>query len=112
MYSRIITPVTAILGMALAMSLTSCTGSEPSEGDMKDAMLQEMNRPEGNTPVIPISIQSFKKEACNKPNEQGYHCTFEALVQSTNIGASMYNNVRAGDFYKDSAGKWAMRPPF
>jgi hypothetical protein len=34
-------------------------------------------------------------------------------VLSTNIGASMYNNIIMGIFYFDKAsGKWAMRPPF
>ncbi len=31
------------------------------------------------------------------------------------MGASMYNNISFGDFYKDKdkdTGKWAMRPPF
>jgi hypothetical protein len=61
----------------------------------------------------PITIKFFKKEACDKPpTAQGFHCTFDVQVASRNIGASMYNNIRSGDFYKDDSGKWAMRPPF
>jgi hypothetical protein len=34
-------------------------------------------------------------------------------VTSANIGASMYNNIPFGEFYKDKeSGKWKMRPPF
>jgi hypothetical protein len=97
-----------------ALGLTGCGGgSEPSEAEMKDAMLYMMNHPPGMTNVAPIKITFFKKEACNKPNEQGFHCTFEVTVASSNIGASMFNNIIMGDFYKDKdSGKWAMRPPF
>ena len=54
------------------------------------------------------------KEACDKPNEQGYRCTFEVQVASANIGASMYNNIPFAVFYKDKdrGGQWNMRPPF
>jgi len=35
------------------------------------------------------------------------------MVASANIGASMYNNIPKGWFYKDKdSGKWMMRPPF
>jgi|SRR5580704_4269135 hypothetical protein len=98
-----------------AFGLTGCVGggSEPSEAEMKDAMLFMMNHPPGMTNAAPITIKFFKKEACDKPNEQGFHCTFEVTVASSNIGASMYNNIMMGDFYKDKeTGKWAMRPPF
>ena len=98
-----------------AFGLTGCSGggSEPSETEMKDAMLYMMNHPTGITNAEPITITSFKREACNKPNEQGFHCTFDVTVASSNIGASMYNNIAMGDFYKDKdTGKWAMRPPF
>jgi len=98
-----------------AFGLTGCFGggSEPSETEMKNAMLYTMNHPPGITNAEPITITFFKKEACNKPNEQGFHCTFEVTVASSNIGASMYNNIVMGDFYKDrDTGKWAMRPPF
>jgi hypothetical protein len=34
-------------------------------------------------------------------------------VASSNIGASMYNNIPQAFFYVDKeTGKWAMRPPF
>lgn len=100
--------------LILGLSLTGCVGaSEPSEAEMKEAMLFAMNHPPGITNVAPISIRFFKKEACNKPNEQGFHCTFDVQVASSNIGASMYNNISAGDFYKDKdSAKWMMRPPF
>jgi hypothetical protein len=43
----------------------------------------------------------------------GYNCRFDIQVASSNIGASMYNNVPMGFFYVDKEpGKWAMRPPF
>jgi hypothetical protein len=87
------------------------SGSEPSESEMKDAMLQEMNHPPGDTVSDPVEITFFKKEACDAPTPQGYKCTFDVKVASRNIGASMYNNIPFAVFYKDS-GKWAMRPPF
>ena len=105
----------AILISVLAFGLTGCSlgESEPSEGQMKDAMDYEMNHPTGATNADPITIKSFKKEACDKPTPQGYRCTFEVNVASANIGASMYNNIPFGMFYKDKdSGKWMMRPPF
>ena len=99
---------------ALLFALAGCTGggSEPSEAQMKDAMLYAMNHPPGVTVSDPVTIKFFKKEACNKPpTAQGFHCSFDVPVASSNIGASMYNNISFGDFYKDG-GKWAMRPPF
>ena len=55
----------------------------------------------------------LKKEACDKPTPQGFKCTFDVKVASRNIGASMYNNIPFGEFYKDKeSGKWMMRPPF
>ena len=98
-----------------ALGLAGCSGggSEPSEAEMKDAMLFEMNHPPGIANSDPITITFFKKEACNKPNEQGVHCTFQVMVASANIGASIYNNIVMADFYMDkSTSKWAMRPPF
>lgn len=89
----------------------SGAGSEPSESEMKDAMLQEMNHPPGETVSDPVEITFFKKEACDAPTPQGFKCTFDVKVASRNIGASMYNNVPFAMFYKDS-GKWMMRPPF
>jgi hypothetical protein len=98
---------------AIALGLAGCvfSGSEPSEGEMKDAMLEAMNHPPGITVSDPIKITFFKKQACDNPTKQGYNCTFNVTVASANIGASMYNNISAGVFYKDS-GKWMMRPPF
>jgi hypothetical protein len=51
--------------------------------------------------------------ACDNPTPMGYNCRFDIQVASSNIGASMYNNVPMGFFYVDKeTGKWAMRPPF
>ena len=80
---------------------------------MKEAMLYAMNHPPGEPAGDPISIKFFKKEACDAPTPQGFHCTFDVQVMSSNIGASMYNNIPGAVFYVDkSTGKWAMRPPF
>jgi hypothetical protein len=91
-----------------------CFGSaaEPSESQMKDAMLYEMNHPVGgpaNAP--PVSINLFKKQGCDAPTPRGINCFFSVRVVSTNIGDSMYNNIPSAVFYKEG-GKWAMRPPF
>ena len=103
-------------GGALVLGLAGCGGAggeEPSEAQMKEAMLYAMNHPPGITNSEPISIKFFKKEACDKPTPQGYNCTFEVQVVSANIGASMYNNIPGAFFYVDkTSGKWAMRPPF
>ncbi len=97
----------------LAFGLAGCGlgGSEPSETQMKSAMLDEMNHPPGYTVTEPVSITFFKKGACDKPTPQGFNCTFTVKVASTNIGASMYMNIPFAVFYKES-GKWMMRPPF
>ena len=88
-------------------------GSEPSEAQMKEAMDYAMNHPPGEKVSDPIKIVFFKKEACDNPTPQGFRCTFELKVESRNIGASMYNNIPFGMFYKDKeSGKWMMRPPF
>jgi len=88
-------------------------GREPSESEMKDAMLYGMNHPPGVTNSDPITIKFFKKEACDNPTPMGYNCRFEIQVASANIGASMYNNIPMAFFYVDKeSGKWAMRPPF
>src|SRR5271155_5606884 len=103
------------LGMAVAaFGLVSCGGnSEPSESQMKEAMDFAMNHPPGEPAGEPITITFFKKEACDAPTPQGFRCTFTVKVASRNIGASMYNNISFGEFYKDKeSGKWAMRPPF
>jgi hypothetical protein len=99
--------------VVLVSALVGCggSGSEPSEAEMKDAMLFEMNHPPGVTNSDPITIKFFKKEACDPATAQGFRCTFDVQVASANIGASMYNNVPFAFFYKDG-GKWAMRPPF
>jgi hypothetical protein len=101
------------LGTLLTLGLVGCggAGSEPSESETRDAMLYAMNHPPGETISDPIEIKFFKKEACDKPTPQGFRCTFDVKVASRNIGASMYNNISFGEFYKES-GKWSMRPPF
>ena len=106
------------LGVAAVLTALSACGmagaSEPSESEMKEAMLYAVNHPPGITNSEPVTIKFFKKEACDKPNEQGYRCTFEVQVASANIGASMYNNIPFAVFYKDKdrGGQWNMRPPF
>jgi hypothetical protein len=104
------------LGTALACGLIGCGAvgaEEPSEAQMKEAMLYAMNHPPDVTVTDPVTIKSFKKEACDEPTPQGYRCTFDVTVASANLGASMYNNVPFGWFYKDKkSGKWMMRPPF
>ena len=104
-----------VLGTVLTVGLVGCggAGSEPSEAEMRDAMLNAMNHPPGETVSDPIEIKFFKKEACDKPTPQGFRCTFDVKVASRNLGASMYNNIPFGEFYKDKeSGKWMMRPPF
>lgn len=115
--SKFLTPA-ILLASALfvALALTGCGmggNSEPSESQMKDAMLDAMNHPPGETVSDPVTITFFKKEACDPPTAQGFKCTFDVKVASKNLGASMYNNIPFGEFYKDKdSGKWAMRPPF
>ena len=103
-------------GSTLAFGLSGCgaaSGAEPSEAQMKDAMLYAMNHPPGETVSDPIKITFFKKEACDNPTPKGYNCSFDVKVASANIGASMYNNISSAFFYVDKeSGKWAMRPPF
>jgi hypothetical protein len=103
------------LRVAAPLALCGCGlggGGEPSESEMKDAMLYEMNHPPGVTVSDPISIKFFKKEACEKPSGQGYYCTFDLQLSSANTLAGMYANVPGANFYRDKDGKWAMRPPF
>jgi hypothetical protein len=106
--------VTLVLTAILTYGLFGCAGgSEPSEAQMKDAMLEAMNHPPGVKNSDPIKITFFKKGACDNPTPQGYDCTFSVTVASANIGASMYNNIPKGVFYKDKdSGQWLMRPPF
>lgn len=105
-----------VLGAVVAMGLSGCgaaAAQEPSESEMQEAMLYAMNHPPGETNVAPITISFFKKEGCDNPTPRGYNCSFDVKVASTNIGASMYNNIPGAVFYKDKeTGKWAMRPPF
>ena len=103
-----------VLLVAFGIGFSGCSGgSEPTEAQMKDAMLQEMNHPTGAPAGDPVRITFFKKGACDNPTPQGYECSFTVNVASSNIGASMYNNVPQGFFYVDKeTGKWAMRPPF
>ena len=98
----------------LLCGLVGCTGSEPSESQMKDAMDDALNHPPGvPSGGDPIKIASFKKQACDKPTPQGYNCTFTMTVQAANPFAQMFNNLPSGVFYKDKdSGKWMMRPPF
>jgi hypothetical protein len=104
------------LGLVLAFAISACGGAaaqEPSEAQMKEAMLYAMNHPPGEPAGDPITITFFKKEACDSPTPKGYNCSFDVKVASANIGASMYNNIPGAWFYKDKdSGKWAMRPPF
>jgi hypothetical protein len=105
----------SVCAIVLAFELVGCNGgaSEPTEAQMKDAMVNAMNHPPGETVSDPVTITFFKKEACDKQTPQGYRCTFDVKVASRNIGASMYNNISFGEFYKDKdSGRWMMRPPF
>jgi hypothetical protein len=98
-----------------ATGLCACGGvggGEPSESQMRDAMIYEMNHPPGVTVSDPITVKFFKKEACDKPTGQGYHCTFDVQVASANMAAGFYNDIPGANFYKDDSGKWQMRPPF
>jgi hypothetical protein len=106
----LLSAVTLLFGLA---ACGAAGAEEPTEVQMKEAMLYAMNHPPGEAAGDPITIAFFKKEACDNPTPQGYKCTFDVKVASANIGASMYNNVPFAFFYKDkSSGKWAMRPPF
>jgi hypothetical protein len=54
---------------------------------------------------------SVSKEACDKPTPQGYSCSFDWQVVSTNLGASMYKSISSA-FFHFVSGKWAMRLRF
>lgn len=56
-----------VLSTILALGLSGCdgSGSEPSEAQMKDAMLDAMNHPPGIIVSGPVKITSFKKGACD-----------------------------------------------
>ena len=81
-----------VCAAAITGGLAGCGGmgggSEPSESEMKDAMLFAMNHPPGVTVSDPVTIKFFKKEACDNPTPMGYNCRFEVQVASANIGAS------------------------
>ena len=103
------------LAAAAALTLAGCSAAaaaEPSESQMKEAMLYSMNHPDdGTVNAAPIAIKFFKKEGCDAPTPRGYNCFFHVVVTSTNIGASFYNDIPSAVFYQES-GKWAMRSPF
>jgi hypothetical protein len=105
-----------IIVSACLLGGAGCGGAgstEPSESQMKEAMLYAINHPPGITNSEPITIKFFKKEACENPTPMGFNCHFDVQVASANIGASMYNNISMAFFYVDKeTGKWAMRPPF
>jgi len=112
-----------ITGAALAVGLVCCGGgsgdkgvggTEPTENQMKEGMLYWMNHnPDGTKVAEEVKMKFFKKEACDDPTKQGFHCTFEMEVLSTNQLAGMYNNLISADFYKDKqSGEWRIRPPF
>lgn len=106
-----------VLPCSLIIVIAGCGGAaaaeEPSESQMKDAALYAINHPPGEPAGAPITIKFFKKEGCETPTPRGISCSFDWQVASSNIGASMYNNVSSSIFYKDKeSGKWAMRPPF
>jgi hypothetical protein len=56
-----------VCAAAITGGLAGCGGmgggSEPSESEMKDAMLFAMNHPPGVTVSDPVTIKFFKKEA-------------------------------------------------
>jgi hypothetical protein len=82
-------------------------------GNPKIKRRAALNHPPGVKNSDPIKITFFKKEACDNPTPQGFHCTFTVTVTSANAFAQMFNNVTSGEFYKDKdSGKWMMRPPF
>ncbi|MGA8306080.1 MAG: hypothetical protein WB723_10420, partial [Candidatus Acidiferrales bacterium] len=72
------------LGTVLTFGLLGCggAGSEPSEKEMREAMLNAMNHPPGETISDPVEIKFFKKEACDAPTPQGFKCTFDVKVAS------------------------------
>jgi hypothetical protein len=97
----------------LATTFIGCNGSEPSESQMKSAMDDFLNHPPDQKVSDPVKIASFRKEACDNPTPQGYHCTFTMAVTSANPFAQMFNNLPGANFYMNKdTGKWTMRPPF
>jgi hypothetical protein len=109
-YTHLASAAAAVIGLC---GCGGASGQEPTEAQMKEAMLYVMNHPPGTTqPDAAITMKFFKKQACDKPTPQGFNCTFNVEVASTDIGLGWYNNLQAGVFYKDDKGKWQMRPPF
>jgi hypothetical protein len=100
-----------VVAATLFLAACSASADEPSESQMRDAMLYEMNHPEGIANAAPVTIKFFKKQGCDAPTPRGINCFFSVQVASSNLGASMYNNIPSAVFYKEG-GKWAMRPPF
>jgi|ERR1700730_11985543 hypothetical protein len=100
-----------VVAATLFLAACSASAEEPSESQMRDAMLYEMNHPEGIANAAPVTIKFFKKQGCDAPTPRGINCFFSVQVASSNLGASMYNNIPSAVFYKEG-GKWAMRPPF
>jgi hypothetical protein len=97
----------------LALPAAAAQAPSPPKHKSREVMDYAMNHPPGETVSDLVKIVFFKKEACDAPTPQGFRCTFDVKVASRNIGASMYNNISFGFFYKDKeTGKWAMRPPF
>ena len=107
-FSKSMMPTLAVLAL---MGCSAAAAEEPSESQMKDAMLYEMNHPAGIVNSEPVTIKFFKKQGCDAPTPRGINCFFSVQVASSNLGASMYNNIPSAMFYKEG-GKWAMRPPF
>ena len=106
--SKSMIPTVAILAFT---GCSAASAEEPSEAQMRDAMLYEMNHPAGIVNSEPVTIKFFKKQGCDAPTPRGINCFFSVQVASSNIGASMYNNIPSAVFYKEG-GKWTMRPPF
>jgi hypothetical protein len=103
--------IVAVAAATLFLAGCSASAEEPSESQMKEALLYEMNHPDGSANAAPITINFFKKQGCDAPTPRGINCFFSVQVASSNLGASMYNNIPSAVFYKEG-GKWAMRPPF
>jgi hypothetical protein len=62
-----------VLGTVLTMGLVGCggAGSEPSETEMRDAMLNAMNHPPGETVSDPIEINNIPLGEFYKDKESG-----------------------------------------
>lgn len=104
------------LAAALAFGLSdfgAAIGGEPSEAQMKEAMLYAMNHPPGGNRRRSNHDQLFQKGGSRQSEPERYNCSFDVKVASANIGASSYNNIPSACLYQDKdSGKWAMRLPF